>query len=130
LSLDELIQRVLLGQSGPWPIEPKQHSILRLVSACKGRAHAISIGMIGRITNMQEREIKSSVKSLIEDFGIPIGASRHKPYGYFLIVSSDDVDVALRPLANEVISIARRMRKLGGSDIVKEMLGQLRVEME
>jgi biotin operon repressor len=130
VNLEALIQDVLSGDIGPWKLQPKHSDLLELLRPHKGRALARPISAIAERLGMSEREVKGAVKSLVEDFGLPIGASRQEPYGYFLIVSADDLEFTLRPLANEVISIARRMRKLGGSALVKEMLGQLRVEME
>jgi hypothetical protein len=129
-NLDTLITRVLHCAAGPWLLDGKPRDLLIELRGHKGRAAAISISTIVAKYGMNEREVKLTVKSLVEDFGIPIGASRQEPYGYFLIVSAEDLESALRPLANEVVSLARRMRKLGGTSIVKEMLGQLRVEME
>lgn len=129
VNLEMLIQSVL-NDGGPWQLSPKHRDLLQLLRPHKGRAQARPISAIAERLGMSERDVKAAVKSLVEDFGLPIGASRQEPHGYFFIVSADDLEFALRPLANEVISIARRMRKLGGSAIVKEMLGQIRVEIE
>jgi hypothetical protein len=74
---------------------------------------------------LSDRDIKAAVKELVEEGGVPVGSSRSKPFGYFLIVSDEDAEIAVRPLLGELKSIAGRIRKLSPkTDYVRHLLGQ------
>ena len=74
-NLDARIEDVLMGRSGPWPLPSRHHELLRLMLAHKGAERAWPISAISVRLDLQPRDIKAAVKSLVEDFGIPIGAS-------------------------------------------------------
>jgi hypothetical protein len=97
-----------------------------------GREQAISISALcakWEGVDYSDREIKAAVKSLVEDFEIPIGSSRSKPAGYYLIVTPEDAEAAVKPLLAEIRSLAHRCRILSPkSQYVRHLLGQLSVE--
>ncbi|HWR35988.1 MAG TPA: hypothetical protein VN622_08990 [Clostridia bacterium] len=130
-AIDKLVDDVLCGRVTPgWPLPDPARELLRLLRHHRGVRYAKPLAAIAEKLGMQAREVKSTVKSLIEDFGIPIGASRQEPYGYFLCVTPEDYDAAERPLINEMLSIATRLRALGGEHRLNEVMGQLKLELE
>lgn len=129
-NLDVLINRLFTGNGGPWPMPPKQHDLLRLLQPHKGSENARPLASIIARLGMPARDVKAAVKSLVEDFGIPIGGSRQEPYGYFLIVTPSDLEKALQPLRSEVQSIARRVRALAGNEVVAEMFDQVKLNLD
>ena len=128
-NLDSLITDILMGRSGPWPLRDKERELLHLLRFHKGAEHARPLGEISAKLHTTHRDVKQMVKSLVEDFALPIGASRQEPYGYFLCLTAADVEAAIRPLENEVISLARRVRALGGEQRLAEFFGQLQLEL-
>lgn len=78
---------------------------------------------------LTERELKGWVKHLVEEFGIPIGASRTEPTGYYLAVSAGDITAAIAPYLAEIRSLARRVRALAGEHRMAELLGQISLEL-
>lgn len=128
--IEALINDLLLGKRGPWPISDDQRKILRNLKYYKGAERTLAISWIQEHLRLAPRAIKAAMKSLVEDFGVPIGASRQEPYGYFLIITPEDLEQALRPLQNEITSLARRVRTLAGAQRVAEIFGQVRAEME
>jgi hypothetical protein len=121
---------VLAGASGPWPLPAGYAPLLAALLRHRGAASPIAIAELTTFLPLNEREIKAAVKSLVEDFNVPIGASRGKPCGYFLILTAEDVALALRPLVKELRSISRRARVLGGRRRLNELLGQIQIEMK
>jgi len=114
--------------------------VLRFLAPRKGAEHAGSIAQILRLLNdgvdeygapkATEREVKAIAKELIERWHIPIGGSRQKPYGYFLIVTAEDQALAVRPLVNELRSLVRRLRALTGKTETARLWGQLMLDLE
>jgi hypothetical protein len=112
-----------------------QYVVLCQVIDRPGRCKAIKISEmqwqweLGEWFIYSDREIKGAVKSLVEDFEIPIGSSRAKPAGYYLIVTPEDAEAAVKPLLAEIRSLAHRCRILSPkSQYVRHLLGQLSVE--
>ena len=103
-----------------------------------GRAQALSIAkMQGHMQRVDrkvctERQIKASVKSLIEVHGIPICSSRDRNHGgYFLAVESADLEAAERPLRGEIISLAKRLKAFNPkSDFARHLVGQLAIQQQ
>ena len=133
------IAQVLAGKNCPWPIDWLQQEILKLLRERVGRSQALSISKIvsavdysenDPVPHWNEREVKAAVKSLVEDFGIPIGASRRPPYGYFLIATREDLEHALSPLRGELRSLSRRYRALAGKKILAAVFGQIQLELD
>jgi hypothetical protein len=129
MNLDERIAEVLAGKNVPWAPESEQAVLLEMLRSHKGAADALPLQTISVQLGMSAREVKEAVKSLIEDFKLPIGGSRQKPYGYFLIVTADDLEQALRPLTGEIRSMARRVRALTSEQQLGEIFNQVRMEL-
>lgn len=129
-AVQALVDAVLLGVSGPWQLQANELRLLRMLRDRRGAADALALNTIAIQLGMSPRIIKSTVKSLIEDFGLPIGGSRQEPFGYFLIVSGEDLEAALRPLVHELQSIARRVKALTGEQRMAEIFNQARLALE
>lgn len=128
-NLDARVCEVLAGKNVPWQLSADECALLRMLQFQRGAAQALPAQTISLQLGMPERRVKMIVKSLIEDFGIPIGGSRQEPVGYFLIVTPDDLEQALRPLRREVVSIGRRMRALTSDQQLGEIFNQVRLEL-
>lgn len=114
-------------------LDQVQRELLEQLRRHRGAADPITIAQLqknlrhgpdDRLTS--PRLVKDSIKQLIEVFGIPIGASRRPPAGYFLIVTPADAEAAARPLLAEIHSLSRRLRCILGSHRHPGLLAQLR----
>ena len=133
VNLDAIVDEVLCGKSGPWGLcgdYADYAVILKMLRYHKGAEQALPLRTISTRLGMSQRAVKAAVKSLIEDFKLPIGASRQEPYGYFLIVTPEDLKKALGPLAHELESIAVRLDVLAGSRYVVDLLDRVRLKLE
>ena len=129
--LDAQVTRVL----GRADLDEPTAELLRLLAGHKGAANAICIReIVERLTlNVEQwdpRTVKAAVKDLVERFGIPIGGSRKKPYGYFLILTAEDQADAARPLRRELESLSRRLRKLIGKMETARLFGQIQLQLD
>jgi hypothetical protein len=135
--LDRRIARLL--RSGQ--LDRPEQELLSILAQHKGAANAISIRqLLSQLTHWSEcsskwsdwteRDIKAAVKDLIERFGIPIGGSRSKPYGYFLVMTIDDQLEAGRPLLHEIRSLARRHRILTSRQETARLLRQIELDLD
>jgi hypothetical protein len=127
-NLDEQIQETLMGRLGPYPLSDPQRRVLHMLRYRRGAAQARPLAELATELKLQPRDVKAMVKSLVEEFALPIGASRTVPYGYFLCVTPGDVEDAIRPLVHEIESLARRVRVLGGPERLGELFGQMQLE--
>ena len=128
--IDHQIDAILAGEAGPWKLQPDELVVLRMLRSHKGSLEPLPLERITVQMGMSPRMIKRTMKSLIEDFGLPIGGSREKPFGYFLIVAPDDLRRALRPLAHEMRSMRRRMDSLEAACRAMPFFEQTRLALE
>jgi hypothetical protein len=127
-ALDTLINRVLWAKSDV-PVPDKVRELLLILQWHKGLDHAKPLGEIAEKLQVNAREVKQLAKTLTETFGLPVGASRQEPYGYFLCVTTEDYRAALSPYINEIRSLVRRCNALQPSERLNEILGQLQLEL-
>jgi hypothetical protein len=118
-------------------LNEREKDVLRVIAGHKGSANAIRAREIAREVGLRDGEegrrfIASVVETAVLLHRIPIGAIRFKPYGYFLIASANDLDLAIAPLWGEVYAHLRRLRMLAGKQFVARMFGQamLRLDVE
>lgn len=127
--IDRRIDELLTANSlQPWPLTEDQRVLLRMLKWHKGEQRPIRIAVIQGKLSLTDREIKEAVRSL--DYGLPIVGLRRPPYGYFVAITPEEVAEAVRPLRNEVLQIARRIRALRDSDYLREMLGQIPFDLD
>jgi hypothetical protein len=127
-NLDAQIQETLMGRLGPYPLTDQQRGVLHMLRYRRGAGQARPLAELATELKMQPRTVKDAVKSLVEEFAIPIGAARTGCNGYFLCITPDDIEDAIRPLVHEIVSLARRVRVLGGAERLAELFGQMQLQ--
>jgi hypothetical protein len=126
---DRRIHEVLMGDK-PWPLPDEARAVLRILREHKGARNAISIAELTAKTKLDARQVKEQVRTLVVDFGVKICGSRVQPYGYYIATSPEEIDAGIRTLHGEGVSLFRRIRALGGDQVVKEILGQIPIDLE
>lgn len=116
-------------------LDEKDKEILRVIARHKGAALAIRSALVAEEAGMMSgevarRKICSAVETFRLLFKLPIGASRMPPYGYFLIVSSADLELAIQPLAGELYALMRLMRALSSRHEVAKLFDQTKLKLE
>jgi hypothetical protein len=127
--LQQRLDAVLRDGAGPWPLTPEARKMLGLLVHHKGARAAIKGAEIASWLKVGEREVKALAKSLVEDYGIPLGASRVHPFGYYLIETADELENAISIYTDEMRSLARRVRALGGPQRTAELFGQIQLAL-
>jgi len=131
LTAEQRARQLLYAQPPPVPpLTRNEREVLRRICLHIGRKQPITRQRLEEATGLAEREVKSVVRDLIVNHGVAIGATRGKDHGYFLVDSAEDLEVAGRPLINEMRELARRLRVLYGPERVAELHGQLTLEEE
>ena len=132
-ALDEMITDLLWrgrrGKAGEMLLG-KPRELLEHLRYHKGIGNAKLLANLAEKICVNPRELKQHARTLTIDFGVPIGASRQEPYGYFLCVSPEDYAAARRPYAHEISSLAERLQALQPPPRLLEILGQLQIELE
>ena len=128
----ERIDDVLANHGCKWPASYDQKTFLGILRAHQGRARVIALGEIGERLRMSPREVKDMVQDLRLNFYVPICASRDTDSGgYFLAASLAEIDDSNRPMLRQAITMLRVCKAMRGPDHdVREMLGQLQIELE
>jgi hypothetical protein len=105
-----------------------ERRVAKLIAPHKGAANPVSIAVIAAATGLGERTVKGLVARLIVTHRMRIGGRREAPVGYFMIESATDLEVAVRPLRNQVIEMWHRLRVLENKHELARLLGQLSLE--
>lgn len=132
-ALDARINELLYrfdAQVKPWPLTAEQRDLLRLLQWHKSVAQAITIADISAKLSIDARAVKEAVRSLVVDFRLPIMGSRRPPYGYYLAITPEEISQGLKTLRGEIVELARRIRSVESTNYLREMLGQIAVELE
>ncbi len=113
----------------------REKEILRVIAGHKGAAKAIRSEDVAKQAGMEwneltRRKIAGTAEAAVLLFKIPIGGSRAKPCGYFLIVNANDLELAIAPLWGEVYALLRRLRALTGKQLVARMYGQAMLKLD
>ncbi len=113
----------------------REKEILRVIAGHKGATKAIRSEDVAKAAGMEwcegaRREIAGVVETAVLLHKIPIGGSRGKPSGYFLVVNANDLEVAITPLWGEVYALLRRLRALTGKQLVARMFGQAMLKLD
>jgi hypothetical protein len=77
-----------------------------------------------------ERELKQLARTLHMDFGVPVAANRHPPYGYYLCVTAEDRIRASHHYIHQAIAELARGRAYQPEKTMLELLGQAELEKE
>ena len=67
--------------------------------------------------------------ALREEFGMPIGARREQPSGYFWIVDETDQEEATRAYRAQILAMCRTLRVLDSPRRRTELAGQVELEL-
>jgi hypothetical protein len=129
-ALEALIGHLLWGTGGALPLPPKERELLAVLRYHKGVANARKLEELAAKLKVSPREIKQLAKELTERYGVPVGARRQPPYGYFLCVTPEDYAAARRPYLNEVLSLLRRLKALNPDQRLLELYGQLELAIQ
>jgi hypothetical protein len=129
--LDELVAKALRASL----LTEREKEILRVIAGHKGAARAIRSEDVAAAAGMEwcektRREIAGVVETAVLLHKIPIGGSRAKPCGYFVIVNANDLELAITPLWGEVYALLRRLRALTGKQLVARMFGQAMLKLD
>ncbi len=114
-----------------FPPGDQERRVAALIWQYRGRENPVSLADLCKVTSLHEREIKGVVERLRVDHGIPIGARRRKPFGYFIVVDAEDARLAVEPYAKQIFSMLRVLRVFTKRyrRIWVEFAGQLRIEV-
>lgn len=95
-----------------------------------GKANAISIRELKKLTGMDERSIKGAVEALRKRHNVPVGASRKPPYGYFILDTGEEIEESFNTLMSQARSMIESALTLPGikQQRIREYLGQLAME--
>lgn len=113
----------------------REKEILRVIAGHKGAQHAIRSEDVASAAGMKwceqsRRDVAGVVETAVLVFQVPIGGSRAKPCGYFLIANANDLELAITPLWGEVYALLRRLRALTGKQLVARMFGQAMLKLD
>jgi hypothetical protein len=113
----------------------REKEILRVIAGHKGAAKAIGSREVARAAGMAwcentRRIVAGVVETAVLVFKVPIGGLRGKPHGYFLIVTADDLSLALGPLHGEFRALLRRIRALSSKEQAAAMFGQTMLKLD
>jgi len=128
--LDGLVLDLLSGKRGGWPLSPREKTLVAILGRCRGQMMSRSNESLAKTLNCSAREVKAMVKSLVEDFGLPVGASRGEPSGYYLIMTAEEARHTAAAYVNEIRSLARRVKAIEPDHKILELLGQMKFEDE
>jgi hypothetical protein len=129
--LDDRVAKALRSDE----LAEREKEVLRVIAGHKGAAKAIRSEDVAREAGMAwneraRRDIAGTVEAAVLLHKIPIGGLRTKPYGYFLIVSMNDLDLALAPLRGEFHALLRRIRALTSREDAARMFGQAMLKLD
>lgn len=129
---EQHVRNVLLGRSGPWQPTRLQAELLRILLYHQGAQRAISLhALMVKLDRLctSEREIKDAMRSLVVHFKVRVGASRSKPFGYFLITSVEEALSTAHTYISELREIALRVRVLLDPHNLGDLAGQKWIEL-
>ncbi len=93
-------------------LEQNEQLIWVVLMVCRGRERALTAKKIRQRINKRYtiRQIRSIIQALIEDYGLPIAATVHPPYGYFIPQTDKEKDEYANNLKARIKSIATRLK--------------------
>jgi hypothetical protein len=109
-------------------IEPTDEEIvigMLIARKHRGRANAVSLAWIMRLTGKDERHARGLIEQLRVTHGLRIGATEA---GYFWIETPEDLAAAIARPKAQIFAMWRTLRVLLNKEALAEMHGQLRLE--
>lgn len=94
-------------------LAPHESAVWDVLSTShRGRAAAVTQAVLSTVVGMSARELRRTIKSLIENHRLPIGSTPHHPAGYFVITSQKEAKAVTRRYYRGALSLLYRMRCL------------------
>lgn len=88
----------------------------------------ITVRELSRMFGLSERMIKQVVQRLRES-GLPIGANRQRPYGYWWISTPQEMETFVRQYRAQALNELRILSRMVGQNY-PSLVGQLRLPLE
>jgi RIO-like serine/threonine protein kinase len=107
----------------------EEAAVLRLLEGHKGHANAVTGEMLAGELNMGYNAVRDVIRHLRKHHRLLIGATNTKPQGYFMAVTPEDMDLALRNMIRRAMSMlvmAAQLKKVSP----EEIFGQAKMELE
>ncbi len=123
-ALEELIAHALSDAA----LEANARALLLVLRYHKGPMNPRPLHNLSAQLHVGERELKQLARTLTMDFGIPVGANRQPPYGYYLCVTAEDRQRASRHHIHQAVAELARARALQPDRTMLELLGQAELE--
>ena len=106
-----------------------EKDILKVIFLHSGAVNAIKSARVAELAGLDPGEgsrrfIAKTVEILVTLYKIPIGGLRVPPYGYFLIETRRDLDLAIAARWGEVYAHMRYLRGLTSREDVARLFGQ------
>jgi len=95
-------------------------AVLRIISAHRGVATAMSVGEVARAANLHSRVAQDVVKGLIEVHGVPVGTSSSSTRpGWYLCATAEELSQNREALRHRALSVLRRAKAFDPRRIVR-----------
>ena len=127
--LDQQVAEILNGKTAAM-VDPKVKHLVWALNKRRGAASAVKLDHLVKSLGVSERQVKQMVKDLVELYGLPVGASRRPPYGYYLAVTAEEIDDTCRNYFREAVSLFHRIQLLAGDQRMLEYHGQVPLELK
>lgn len=77
-----------------------------------GAERPITVTELEKLTGIGQRSIREYISILIMLYGVPVGASRVYPYGYYIIENETERMEAVRPIKAQIREMELRANRL------------------
>ena len=105
-------------------ITNEELDLLRLLPY--GANNAVPTAYLSSITNTSQRNVRTIIRSLVIEYGVPIvGERTGSKRGYYIATNQDELARASGPLKNEIKQLALRNRALMFAQIRTDWLEYL-----
>ena len=113
----------------------QEKAIVVLLGAHRGAMNPIRSSQIAFHLGLPEAErtrrwIAQVIETLVLLHHLPIGGSRVPPYGYFLIETQADLDLAINARWKEIFAHLRYLRALTSKQDVARLFGQAQLQLD
>ncbi|MBM4395621.1 MAG: hypothetical protein FJ087_08020 [Deltaproteobacteria bacterium] len=110
-------------------LSPEEGEVLVRLSLHRGRAEAIGLAELARLTDLEPRRVQQVVKHLVELHQVPIGTATRRPCGYYIIESDRERRETRDSHVRRALSTLRRARAYDKGGWVYELVGQVEMRL-
>lgn len=112
-----------------------EKDIVIVLSLHRGASNAIRSKELATLVGLMPGEssrrfVAATIETLVLLHQIPVGGLRVPPYGYFLIETRNDLDLAVNARWNEIYAHLRYLRALTSKQDVARLFGQQMLQLE